>query len=91
MFTEVIVQCSHLIILEIMYIYIKYIGLLVSGGRAIAIPGEVSGYYAAWRRFGRVEWRELFRPAISVARDGVPVGSHLSNAIQSTAEHPQLR
>ncbi|HLY74740.1 MAG TPA: gamma-glutamyltransferase [Planctomycetota bacterium] len=46
--------------------------------RAVAIPGTVRGMALAHRRFGRLPWREVLRPAILLARDGVPLDRHLS-------------
>ena len=62
-----------------------------SGGKAIGIPGEISGYYRAWERYGRAKWKDLFGPAIQLARDGFPVGNALHNAIQATENYSQLR
>ncbi len=55
--------------------------ILISGGLAIGVPGEVKGYYRAWREFGQVEWSQLFKPSIDLARNGFPIGKHLHNAI----------
>ena len=47
----------------------------VTGYRAIATPGEVHGFWTAFRRFGsgRVAWKQLIEPSIKLARYGFPV------------------
>src|SRR5262245_28797370 len=41
------------------------------GAASCAIPGATLGLETAHKRFGRLPWRELFQPAIEVARAGV--------------------
>jgi gamma-glutamyltranspeptidase/glutathione hydrolase len=41
------------------------------GAASCAIPGAALGLETAHRSFGRLPWRELFQPAIELARDGV--------------------
>ena len=54
----------------------------VAGGPGIGVPGEVSGYYAAWKKFGRLPWDQLVRPAIVLCEDGFLVESALARAIR---------
>ena len=39
-------------------------------GRGMPIPGWVAGAYAAWERWGRLEWKALFEKAITYAEEG---------------------
>ncbi|KAJ6263306.1 Gamma-glutamyltransferase [Drechslerella dactyloides] len=52
------------------------------GGLAVAIPGEVAGFYAAWKLYGRVPWRELFAPSIALCEDGVRVPMFLRHVME---------
>jgi gamma-glutamyltranspeptidase/glutathione hydrolase len=45
----------------------------VHGPLSFAIPSAVRGYAAAVERFGRTPWRELVRPAATLAHAGLPV------------------
>lgn len=51
------------------------------GGLAVGIPGELAGYWAAHRRFGRLPWSDLVRPSIDLCRRGVPMSKHQHNAL----------
>ena len=37
---------------------------------AVGVPGSVAGLYRAWSDHGRLPWRRLVEPAVSLARDG---------------------
>jgi gamma-glutamyltranspeptidase/glutathione hydrolase len=41
------------------------------GGASCAVPGAALGLETAHRSFGRLPWRDLFPPAIELARNGV--------------------
>src|SRR5262249_27046630 len=43
------------------------------GPLSFAIPSAVRGYALAVERFGRLPWRELVKPAVALARAGLPV------------------
>jgi gamma-glutamyltranspeptidase/glutathione hydrolase len=43
------------------------------GAASCAIPGAAVGLETAHRAFGRLPWRDLFQPAIELARNGVEI------------------
>ena len=53
----------------------------LTGGLAIGVPGEVRGYYEAWRKFGRLEWAALWQPAIELLENGYKVEKPPSEVI----------
>jgi len=55
--------------------------LIYAGGLAIGVPGEVSGHYAAWRRFGRIPWKDLVLPTVVLCEEGFVVEKALATAI----------
>ncbi|WOL00695.1 hypothetical protein Cni_G09408 [Canna indica] len=52
------------------------------GALSMGIPGELAGLYTAWLKYGRLPWKALFQPSISLARDGFLVVSYVSDAIK---------
>lgn len=56
------------------------------GPRASAVPGAVGGWAAALQRFGTFTLARVLAPAISYARDGVPVSLHFAAVLQTGRE-----
>lgn len=57
----------------------------MTGGLAIAVPGELRAYELAYREFGGgVTWKELFEPTIKLCQDGYVVSISLGSAIRQT-------
>lgn len=40
------------------------------GGQAVGVPGTVAGFWSAHQRFGKLPWKDLIEPAISLAEEG---------------------
>jgi len=55
--------------------------LSLTGGLAVAVPGEVAGLLAAFKRFGNLPLQVLMAPAISFATEGFPLEAALRFAI----------
>lgn len=56
-----------------------------SGALSMGVPGEIAGLYKAWLQHGRMPWKTLFQPAISLAKDGFIVAPYLANSLSSYA------
>jgi gamma-glutamyltranspeptidase / glutathione hydrolase len=52
------------------------------GYRSIAVPGQMRGLEAMSKKFGNLQWKNLFSPAISAARDGYPMSNYLSHYVK---------
>lgn len=48
------------------------------GGLAVAVPGELMGYWEAYKKYGRLPWAELFEPAIKLCETGSLVNNYLA-------------
>ena len=55
----------------------------LSGGKAIAVPTELKGYWEAWKKYGKLSWAALFEPTIDLCENGFTVGWHLGQTIES--------
>ena len=51
-------------------------------GETILVPGVVKGLWEAHQRFGRLPWKDLFQPAIKLARYGFRIHGALAKAIE---------
>lgn len=64
-------------------------------GRTVCAPGWLNGCTAAWQRWGKLQWRELFEHAIAHARDGFEVFPRLSNVMYANrywmARYPEAQ
>uniref|UniRef100_A0AC35GWL6 Gamma-glutamyltransferase n=1 Tax=Panagrolaimus sp. PS1159 TaxID=55785 RepID=A0AC35GWL6_9BILA len=52
----------------------------VLGWKASVIPGEIHGFWTAFKKFGsgRISWKEIFEPSIKLAKTGFPVSTSLA-------------
>lgn len=53
----------------------------IPGGRSVGVPGNLRMMALAHRRYGKLPWAALFRPAIELARNGFRITPRLHNAL----------
>ncbi|XP_036382050.1 glutathione hydrolase 5 proenzyme-like [Megalops cyprinoides] len=53
-----------------------------TGSQWIGVPGEILGYEEAHRRYGKLNFSDLFQPAIKLAKEGVTVSHILEYHLQ---------
>lgn len=52
------------------------IGFNITGPLAIGVPGQLRGYWAAYKRFGKLPWKDLVEPAIELCENGYQMSKH---------------
>ncbi|MCX7642563.1 MAG: gamma-glutamyltransferase family protein [Armatimonadetes bacterium] len=52
----------------------------------VTVPGLVDALWQLHSRFGKLPWKELWLPAVEVAREGFPVSLKLASAIAANAK-----
>ncbi len=57
------------------------VGYLASG-----VPGSVAGMHLAWKRFGKLPWKDLVAPSVRLARDGLIVSHVFARSLKSAQE-----
>ena len=57
------------------------------GGRPVGVPGAVAALWAAHQAFGRLEWAELFEPAIALSDNGFEISPRMHSSL---ANAPRL-
>lgn len=58
----------------------------LEGVHAVSVPGAVSVYEALWRRYGTMDWPELWEPAIRLADEGLAITKYINGRIADKAE-----
>lgn len=61
----------------------------VASGRSVGVPGTLRLLEAIHKRFGRLPWKELFQPAIQMARDGFAVSPRLAQELADDKALPK--
>ncbi|XP_028457591.1 glutathione hydrolase 5 proenzyme [Perca flavescens] len=57
---------------------------LTTGSQWIGIPGELRGYEAVHKQYGKLPWAKLFEPTIKMASEGIPLPAFLENVLNSS-------
>ncbi|XP_022916451.1 glutathione hydrolase 1 proenzyme-like isoform X2 [Onthophagus taurus] len=52
------------------------------GPLAIGVPGELKGYWAAYKRFGKLPWKELIQPSIDLCEHGYNISLAQHDSVQ---------
>ncbi|CAM6000911.1 unnamed protein product, partial [Sphagnum balticum] len=52
------------------------------GGLASGIPGEIKGYWEAHKRWGKLDWKQLFEDAIDMCINGFKLSKALASAVK---------
>jgi gamma-glutamyltranspeptidase / glutathione hydrolase len=53
---------------------------------AVGVPGTVAGLHLAWKDAGKLSWRRLLDPAITLARDGFPLSEGLARSLSQVVQ-----
>lgn len=51
------------------------------GATAIAVPGELKGYWELHQKYGKLPWKRLFEPTIDLCKSGVPITNFVWKAM----------
>jgi gamma-glutamyltranspeptidase/glutathione hydrolase len=51
------------------------------GPKAVSTPGNVNAWEAMWKEYGRLEWGDLFKDALSLAQEGFFVSEGMAGLI----------
>ncbi|XP_044272828.1 glutathione hydrolase 1 proenzyme-like isoform X2 [Tribolium madens] len=65
--------------------------LSTKGGLAVAVPGELKGYWEAYQKFGgKVKWGDLVQPTIDLCENGILVTEYLEKLYATQLEKFKL-
>ncbi len=62
---------------------ISIISLKWPGPLSIAVPGEIKGLHAAWKKYGKLPWRDLIEPTINMTEYGFQIQLRLYESMQN--------
>lgn len=54
-----------------------------AGSQWIGVPGELRGYEAIHRQYGKLAWAKLFEPTIQLARSGIQMPPFLTELLKN--------
>ena len=56
------------------------------GAISVSVPGALDAWWTLHQRYGKLQWRELFEPAIALCESGVPLPQIISYYIKRNLE-----
>ncbi|XP_057299825.1 glutathione hydrolase 1 proenzyme-like isoform X2 [Hydractinia symbiolongicarpus] len=56
-------------------------------GDTVLVPGVLKGLHRVWEDFGKLDWSELWKPCIKLAKEGFTIHEALHNAISAKEEY----
>lgn len=59
----------------------------VVGSLAVAVPGQIAGYWEAHQRYGKLPWASLFEESIELASKGIRVSTALERDIKKEQKY----
>lgn len=59
------------------------------GGSSVAVPGQMKGLEELHKRYGRLPWRQLLEPSISMAENGMEMREDLSEVSYNSGKADQ--
>ncbi|XP_001607488.2 glutathione hydrolase 1 proenzyme [Nasonia vitripennis] len=62
-------------------------GEAFAGGKAIAVPGEIAGYWEAHQKFGKLPWADLFEDTIKICEEGSHVSAYVANDVRKVKSY----
>lgn len=54
-----------------------------SGGKSVAVPGEIKGLWELHQNYGSLKWKDLLQPVIELCRSGHEVSRYLENIFRN--------
>lgn len=60
-----------------------FVNTTVTGGKAISVPGELKGFWELHKRYGKLNWSQLFDPVIDLCRRGHIVSPYLGRILKN--------
>lgn len=54
-----------------------------SGGKSVAVPGEIKGLWELHQNYGSLKWKDLLQPVIELCREGHEVSRYLENIFRN--------
>jgi gamma-glutamyltranspeptidase/glutathione hydrolase len=58
----------------------------LQGVHAVSVPGAPGVYEALWKKYGTLDWPELWAPAIRLAEEGIAITDYISARFADCAE-----